>query len=278
MLTMKQLDKLECHLKTMSSPSSKSSATANTNSQGVATLIVMIVVLTIIILFCCFAAPGVRDLCKRYVFRTCVMDDPDRDNASTAGGESATPTIILLPYGRMLVVDRAVFAQLQADHTGIDFMELSANLIRAQRYQTGSTPSILDSETTSKGLSPTSLGFSPPAYEDIFGDKNSDLPPSYSEVSLMFRTHRRMLAEAENIEMCNMDGGNGRGPDDNLSDTVVNNENNLNKELDDQIPRDDNSVHIAIGECDPDASRPNRVISTNDLSNTNDCSVKESSI
>ncbi|KAJ3638196.1 hypothetical protein MTP99_001599 [Tenebrio molitor] len=178
----------------------------------------------------------------------------------------------------MLVVDRAVFAQLQADHTGIDFMELSANLIRAQRYQTGSTPSILDSETTSKGLSPTSLGFSPPAYEDIFGDKNSDLPPSYSEVSLMFRTHRRMLAEAENIEMCNMDGGNGRGPDDNLSDTVVNNENNLNKELDDQIPRDDNSVHIAIGECDPDASRPNRVISTNDLSNTNDCSVKESSI
>jgi hypothetical protein len=199
-------------------------------------------------------------------------------DSSTAGGESATPTIILLPYGRMLVVDRAVFAQLQADHTGIDFMELSANLIRAQRYQTGSTPSILDSETTSKGLSPTSLGFSPPAYEDIFGDKNSDLPPSYSEVSLMFRTHRRMLAEAENIEMCNMDGGNGRGPDDNLSDTVVNNENNLNKELDDQIPRDDNSVHIAIGECDPDASRPNRVISTNDLSNTNDCSVKESSI
>lgn len=40
----------------------------------------MIVVLTIIILFCCFAAPGVRDLCKRYVFRTCVMDDPDIDN------------------------------------------------------------------------------------------------------------------------------------------------------------------------------------------------------
>jgi hypothetical protein len=67
----------------MSSPSSKSSATANTNSQGVATLIVMIVVLTIIILFCCFAAPGVRDLCKRYVFRTCVMDDPDRDNVYT---------------------------------------------------------------------------------------------------------------------------------------------------------------------------------------------------
>ncbi|RZC35860.1 hypothetical protein BDFB_008686 [Asbolus verrucosus] len=181
----------------------------------------------------------------------------------------------------MLVVDRAVFAQLQADHTGIDFMELSANLIRAQRYQTGSTPSILDSETTSKGLSPTSLGFSPPAYEDIFGDKNSDLPPSYSEVSLMFRTYNsRMIGEPENIELCNMDGCNERIAGDNFSDTDVNNENNLNKELDDQKPRDDNnSVHIAIEECDPSTSQQNQVtLVTRDSPNTNDCSVKESSI
>lgn len=102
---------------------------------------------------------------------------------STTG--NSTPTIILLPYGRMLVVDRNIFAQLQADHTGIDFMELSANMIRAQRLQNGSTPSILDSDTTSKGYSPTSLGLSPPAYEDIFGEK--DLPPSYSELSFMLR-------------------------------------------------------------------------------------------
>ncbi|EFA07331.1 uncharacterized protein LOC655240 [Tribolium castaneum] len=216
----------------------KSTPTPSGRNQEVATLVVMIVVLTIIILFCCFAAPGVRDLCKKYVFRTCVMDDPDIDNASAAG-ESATPTIILLPYGRMLVVDRAVFAQLQADHTGIDFMELSANLIRAQRYQAGSTPSILDSETTSKGLSPTSLGFSPPAYEDIFGDK-SDLPPSYSEVSLMFRTQRR-LQEPESIEMCEVEEGG-------LSDADVNNENNFNKELDEE------SVRIAVEECDASTS------------------------
>ncbi|KYB26702.1 hypothetical protein TcasGA2_TC015927 [Tribolium castaneum] len=242
----------------------KSTPTPSGRNQEVATLVVMIVVLTIIILFCCFAAPGVRDLCKKYVFRTCVMDDPDIDNVYTrrcrrrdefkvisetnknkgqvetsAAGESATPTIILLPYGRMLVVDRAVFAQLQADHTGIDFMELSANLIRAQRYQAGSTPSILDSETTSKGLSPTSLGFSPPAYEDIFGDK-SDLPPSYSEVSLMFRTQRR-LQEPESIEMCEVEEGG-------LSDADVNNENNFNKELDEE------SVRIAVEECDASTS------------------------
>ncbi|KAF5275186.1 hypothetical protein FQR65_LT04218 [Abscondita terminalis] len=117
---------------------------------------------------------------------------------STADG-SASPTIILLPYGRMLVVDRNVFAQLQADHTGIDFMELSANLIRAQNIQNASNPSILESENTSKGLSPTSLDFLPPAYEDIFGIKNSDLPPSYSEISLMFRKLSREKLNAVRV-------------------------------------------------------------------------------
>lgn len=92
----------------------------------------------------------------------------------------------------MLVVDRTVFAQLQADNTGIDFMELSANLIRQQEQQhqlhgggPGSTPSILDSEATSKCLTP--LGVSPPTYEDIFGEKAGDLPPSYSELSFATR-------------------------------------------------------------------------------------------
>lgn len=111
------------------------------------------------------------------------------------GGSTAeSATIILLPYGRMLVVDRSVFAQYGAEQTGINFMELSAELIREHnnrlQYTTGSTPSILDSsETTSKaGLSPTSLGVSPPAYDDIFGSKTWDLPPSYSELSIMLRT------------------------------------------------------------------------------------------
>ncbi|CAG9860816.1 unnamed protein product [Phyllotreta striolata] len=45
-----------------------------------ATLIVMIAVLLIIILFCCFAAPGVRMMCKRYVFRRCMGNDPNIDN------------------------------------------------------------------------------------------------------------------------------------------------------------------------------------------------------
>lgn len=55
----------------------------HTYNQGYATLIVMIAVLTIIILFCCFAAPGIRDLCKRYVFRSCVIDDPAEDNGNS---------------------------------------------------------------------------------------------------------------------------------------------------------------------------------------------------
>lgn len=89
----------------------------------------------------------------------------------------------------MLVVDRSIYAQYGADGTGIDFMQLSADLIREHRL--GSTPSILDSEATSKGmsLSPSSLGVSPPAYDDIYGSKlnNWDLPPSYSQLSIMLQ-------------------------------------------------------------------------------------------
>lgn len=91
-------------------------------------------------------------------------------------------------------MDRSIFSQLQADQSGIDLLELSANLIRNQSdtlQLTCSTPSILDSDATSKGLSPTSLGFGPPAYEEIFGLRGLDLPPSYSEVSLLLLNNRR---------------------------------------------------------------------------------------
>ncbi|XP_045460006.1 uncharacterized protein LOC123670555 isoform X2 [Harmonia axyridis] len=59
------------------------------SNQGVATLIVMCCVLTIIMMFCCFAAPGIRDLCKRYVFRQCVIDDPEVNNVWTRRRELA---------------------------------------------------------------------------------------------------------------------------------------------------------------------------------------------
>lgn len=104
----------------------------------------------------------------------------------------------------MLVVDRSVFAQYGAEQTGINFMELSAELIREHnrlQHTTGSTPSILDSEATSKGLSPTSLGVSPPAYDDIFGSKDWDLPPSYSELSIMLRTFSVKKVEQEDEEV-----------------------------------------------------------------------------
>ncbi|XP_074035767.1 uncharacterized protein isoform X2 [Leptinotarsa decemlineata] len=64
-------------------PSGKSSNTPVPSDQGTATLIVMIAVLLIIVLFCCFSAPGIRGLCKRYIFRTCDIDDPDLDNVYT---------------------------------------------------------------------------------------------------------------------------------------------------------------------------------------------------
>jgi cathepsin F len=108
----------------------------------------------------------------------------------------STPTIILLPYGRMLVVDGSVFAQLQADTSGLDLIELGENVVHAQQQPTptatldsfaDSVPSILDvdSETNSKDgcVSPTLSELLPPTYESIFGsDSTADLPPSYDEI------------------------------------------------------------------------------------------------
>ncbi|XP_066154762.1 uncharacterized protein [Euwallacea fornicatus] len=180
---------------------SKSTPDQNPN-QGIATLLVMVAVLTIIILFCCFSAPGIRGLCKRYIFRSCQYDDPSVDNARTSAPDCAvTPTVILLPCGRMLVMDRSVFSQLQADQSGIDLLELSANLMRNPLRMAGSTPSILDSDTTSKGISPTSLGYGPPAYEEIFGMKDFHLPPSYSEVSLMLKEQQRECFELKAVHV-----------------------------------------------------------------------------
>lgn len=124
----------------------------------------------------------------------------------------------------MLVVDRTVFNQLQADQSGVDLLELGASLIRHQNapfQTTGSTPSILDSDTTSKGISPTSLGYGPPAYEDIFGLKDLDLPPSYSEVSLMLKGVRGECIELEEIRV-----DRAR----TISDSVANNDECSNEE------------------------------------------------
>ncbi|XP_050510603.1 uncharacterized protein LOC126887237 isoform X2 [Diabrotica virgifera virgifera] len=62
-------------------PSPPKTTSPHTNSsQGYATLIVMISVLFIIVLFCCFASPGIRMMCKRYIFRRCLPNDPNIDN------------------------------------------------------------------------------------------------------------------------------------------------------------------------------------------------------
>nr|XP_023023802.1 probable serine/threonine-protein kinase DDB_G0282895 [Leptinotarsa decemlineata] len=92
----------------------------------------------------------------------------------------------------MLVVDRRVV------HTDMELMELSADLIHPQR-QLGSTPSILDSSETSKGISPTSLGCPPPTYEDVF----PDFPPSYSEISLMNKNYESIDLENSNVRAVN---------------------------------------------------------------------------
>ena len=181
--------------------------------QGLAALLVMIAVLFFILAYCCWGAPCCRSFCRR---RCCSCCHATRTNShgdiealpsdiglSVDRGMVATPTIILLPYGRMLVVDGSVFAQLQADTSGLDLIELGENIVQAQQRTTpnvavnslaGSTPSILDvdSETNSKDgcISPTLDGFLPPTYESIFGSESmADLPPSYDEILRQLQAH-----------------------------------------------------------------------------------------
>lgn len=92
----------------------------------------------------------------------------------------------------MLVVDRRIFSQFPPENRGIELMELNSELIRTQL----STPSILDSSDTSKGISPTSLGRPPPSYEDVF----PDFPPSYSELSLLMKNLQTV--EMGHVETC----------------------------------------------------------------------------
>ena len=189
----------------MGSGSTGSNVVHTQQGQGLAALLVMIAVLCFIVAYCCWGAPCCRSFCRRRCCSCCHMTgangrdieaSPSDIGLSVDQGMVATPTIILLPYGRMLVVDGSVFAQLQADTSGLDLIELGENVVRAQQRPTptitlnslaDSTPSILevDSETNSKDgcISPTLGGLPPPTYESIFGcDSISDLPPSYEEI------------------------------------------------------------------------------------------------
>lgn len=162
--------------------------------QGVAALMVMLAVLCFIFAYCCWGAPFCRSLCRRHC--CCRLEDPDPD-PRFGGSEQAmvaTPTIILLPHGRMLVVDGTIFTQFQTDPTGLDLVELGDSVLRAQRnprsvnrHQLQSSQgSILemDAETPSKDSLGSVGCFPPPTYESIYGKEETDMPPSYSDILL----------------------------------------------------------------------------------------------
>lgn len=177
-----------------SNPTGLSPPNPNQQGQGLVAILIMITVLIFILAYCCWGAPCCRSLCHR----NCCCNSANNVESQQTGTDynlnqcASTPTIILLPYGRMLVVDGTVFAQFQADTTGIDLLELGESVVRAQQEQMltpnsfVSTPSLIDidSETNSKDFnlpSPMS-SLPPPTYESLFGDNHSlQLPPSYSE-------------------------------------------------------------------------------------------------
>jgi hypothetical protein len=195
--------------------------------QGVAALLVMLAVLCFIFAYCCWGAPFCRALCRRHC--CCRLEDGDTESGcpvpGTAGNPEqpilATPTIILLPHGRMLVVDGTILTQFQAENSGerplhpfpvrgsflrgcplfllspagLDLVELGESVMRAQRnpvaanrhQHQNSQGSVIDmdAETPSKD-SMGSLGcFPPPTYESIYGkEERRDMPPSYSDILL----------------------------------------------------------------------------------------------
>ncbi|XP_034177543.1 uncharacterized protein LOC117602990 isoform X2 [Osmia lignaria lignaria] len=163
-------------------------------SQGVAALLVMLAVLCFIFAYCCWGAPFCRSLCRRHC--CCRLEDPEPDSRFSNNDQAmvATPTIILLPHGRMLVVDGTIFTQFQTDPTGLDLVELGDSVLRAQRNPRSinrhqlqnSQGSILemDAETPSKDSLGSVGCFPPPTYESIYGKEESDMPPSYSDILL----------------------------------------------------------------------------------------------
>ncbi|XP_025988748.1 uncharacterized protein LOC105202746 isoform X2 [Solenopsis invicta] len=162
--------------------------------QGVAALMVMLAVLCFIFAYCCWGAPFCRSLCRRHC--CCRLEDPDPDPRFGGSDQAmvATPTIILLPHGRMLVVDGTIFTQFQTDPTGLDLVELGDSVLRAQRNPRSvnrhqlqnSQGSILemDAETPSKDSLDSVGCFPPPTYESIYGKEETDMPPSYSDILL----------------------------------------------------------------------------------------------
>lgn len=98
-----------------------------------------------------------------------------------------------------------MFQTFHSDPSGLDLLELGRHIMRNQSLISESTPSILDYDSTSKGLTPDSLDVQPPSYEEVL---RRDLPPAYSELSLMFRTRcQPSLPSLQNIEMNHLRGG-----------------------------------------------------------------------
>ncbi|XP_046402363.1 uncharacterized protein LOC124168266 [Ischnura elegans] len=184
--------------------------------QGLVALLVMILVLCFIVAYCCWGA-----CCRIFCRRRCPGfegDDAEGGWGSEAGAAAfwpgidpesqlsrsafgiSQPTIILLPYGRMVVVDSSVFERLQAD-SGVDLVELGEASVRDLPALPAPTPpsqsegntTPVDSEGTKGSMASLAPVFPPPSYDSIYG--LADLPPSYDEILRQLRAEEIMLRE-----------------------------------------------------------------------------------
>ncbi|XP_071453793.1 claspin-like [Hetaerina americana] len=186
--------------------------------QGLVALLVMILVLCFIVAYCCWGA-----CCRIFCRRRCPGfegEDAEGGWGSEAGAAAfwpgvdpesqlsrsafgiSQPTIILLPYGRMVVVDSSVFERLQAD-SGVDLVELGEASVRDLPALPAAPPSSppqsegnttpVDSEGTKGSMASLAPVFPPPSYDSIYG--LADLPPSYDEILRQLRAEEIMLRE-----------------------------------------------------------------------------------
>ncbi|XP_065338206.1 uncharacterized protein LOC135938484 isoform X2 [Cloeon dipterum] len=128
--------------------------------QGMVALLVMVAIVCLVLVYYCWGA-CCRSICPR------------RASSLELDPEFSQPTIILLPYGRMVVVDSRLFNQLQAG-SGLDLTEIG----RQMTEEADSPAETPDSEA--KDRLTALLMPPPPAYESIFGLE--DNPPSYEDL------------------------------------------------------------------------------------------------
>ncbi|CAH0383014.1 unnamed protein product [Bemisia tabaci] len=146
-------------------------------------LVVMVAVLCFMLAYCCWGAPCCRG---------------GADDCSATPSRASTPNILLLPHGRILLLDQVVvnaFHQELGLHHELPLPRLppthqirydDAPNARRALLQYRDTSIETDSDKDSE-LSPSNQGIPPPTYDSLFtrteSSSSQSFPPPYEEIT-----------------------------------------------------------------------------------------------